>query len=375
MTPSKIHLCLIGIVLLVASAAISFAADPSDTTYVRFNTNLGNIDVQLFSHETPNTVANFLTYVDGIQNNPAYTYNNSLIHRSIPGFIIQGGGFAVPNGALPITAIPTPANPLLSEYGISNTRGTIAMALTSAGKDSASNNWFFNLVANTFLDNSSDGGPFTVFGTVANSGSLAVMDLIAAQPTYDASTLYTQLYGSSIGPAFTNVPLINYVSGTPTVQNLVVINSVTRLTVQTFATWQSAKFTPTQQANASFISPTATPFNDGVPNLLKYLFDINPSAPMTAHDRSLLPKVGMTPVNGTNVATLTFREYAQKIDASFTVQTSSDLVAWSSVSHPTIVQMSTDSTNSGSGPADPVVQVQVPASGTKQFLRLQVTQP
>ncbi len=63
----------------------------ADTTYVRFNTTLGNIDVQLLSDEAPLTVANFLQYVDHSD------YSNSFFHRSISGFIIQGGGFNIPS--------------------------------------------------------------------------------------------------------------------------------------------------------------------------------------------------------------------------------------------------------------------------------------
>src|SRR5579863_7845321 len=78
---------------------------------VQFATNLGNINVQLLPASAPKTVANFLAYVN------AGAYNNSIIHRSVPGFIFQGGGFQVQNNSI----VPIPANPpVVNEFGVSN---------------------------------------------------------------------------------------------------------------------------------------------------------------------------------------------------------------------------------------------------------------
>jgi cyclophilin family peptidyl-prolyl cis-trans isomerase len=82
---------------------------------VRFSSNVGEIDMELFDTETPLTVANFLSYVN------AGRYNQSLIHRSVPGFVIQGGGFGL-NGT---TVLPVTTNAAVqNEPGISNLRGT-----------------------------------------------------------------------------------------------------------------------------------------------------------------------------------------------------------------------------------------------------------
>ena len=178
---------------------------------VRFHTTLGDIDVILAPETTPLTVANFLDYV----NNGGYT--NSIFHRSVPGFVIQAGGYTlVGNG--PVTSAHS--SPVKSEYKTSNTRGTIAMALSgnSAGTDinSATNQWFFNTVDNS---GSLDTQKFTVFGQVANDAGLAVMDAIAAVPVY---------IGSS--PVFAQIPLINYNSrGNVVAANYVLVKSIVKL--------------------------------------------------------------------------------------------------------------------------------------------------
>ena len=172
---------------------------------VRFHTSLGDIDVQLDSTNAPKTVTNFLGYVN------RGDYSNSIFHRSVPGFIIQGGGYYVAGGQVQL--IPAQAA-VVNEYHTSNVRGTIAMAKLGNDPNSATDEWFFNLANNSSnLDNQNGG--FTVFGTVANSQSLAVMDAIAALQVVNA------------GSPFDNLPVINYTSGTVTVNNLVYVNSIT----------------------------------------------------------------------------------------------------------------------------------------------------
>jgi hypothetical protein len=115
-------------------------------------------------------------------------------------------------------------------------------------------------------------------------------------------------------------------------------------------------------------APTDTPENDGVPNLLKYLYDINPTRPMTAADRAALPTLGVTTTNGTEYLTLTYRQNSEVPDLTITPQTSTDLVNWTSTPAPT--QVGTDAVT-----GDPIMQVAVPLTGGKQFLRLQVSGP
>ncbi len=332
-----------------------------DTTFVQINTSLGNINVQLFSTEAPNTVANFLTYVN------SGAYNSSIIHRSIPGFVIQGGGYTVINNQLN----PVPANAAInSEAGVPNTRGTLAMAL-STGPNSGTNQWFFNLVANPNLDvatynGQSTGGPFTVFGMVADSASLAVMDAIAGVPIYNASAAPPV----GLGGAFANLPLIGYDSTLGLqAQNFVYINSITPIQ-QSFSTWQSTNFTQDQLNDSTVSGPTVSAVGDGVTNLLKYVCNINPAAPMSTTDRAKLPTVGTTMVGGTTYVTLSYHQLLSLSGVTVGIQTSSDLQTWTTVQQPRIVQTGADFSTTG----DPIFQFQVPMSGTKTYVRMILTQ-
>ena len=177
---------------------------------VRFHTNLGDIDVALLNTAAPNTVANFLMYVS------QGSYNNSVIHRSVPGFIFQGGGFQLQNGSL--VAIPQ-GSPVVNEFSVSNTRGTLAMAKLGSDPNSATNQWFFNEGNNAAnLDNQNGG--FTVFGRIISAAGLAVMDQIAAVPVPSPGPLPSP---------FDQIPLINYDSGTVQPANFVTVLSVTQL--------------------------------------------------------------------------------------------------------------------------------------------------
>ncbi len=180
-------------------------------TTVRMHTTLGDIDVQLMDTSAPATVANFLNYVS------AGAYSNTFIHRGIPGFIVQGGGFRWDDATTIVSGIP--ANlPVINEYSAarSNLRGTIAMAKLGSDPNSATNQWFFNLADNAANLDSQNGG-FTVFGQLSGNG-MQVVDAIAALPVTNA------------GGNFANLPL----AGTPTGgaisgKNLVMITGISVL--------------------------------------------------------------------------------------------------------------------------------------------------
>lgn len=175
----------------------------ASATVVRMATVLGDIDIELFDTAAPLTVANFMNYVnDG-------DYTNSFIHRSVPGFIIQGGGFTFDNNL--VTAIPKDA-PVVNEFGASNTRGTVAMAKLAGDPNSATSEWFFNLADNSANLDTQNGG-FTVFGQVLGNG-MDIVDAIAALSIVNAN-----------GP-FTNLPVINYTGGEIQQNNLVMINNI-----------------------------------------------------------------------------------------------------------------------------------------------------
>jgi uncharacterized protein (TIGR03437 family) len=194
----------------------------TNPTY-RFATNVGNIDVTLTPSVAPATVANFLSYVN------SGAYNNTIFHRSVPGFVIQGGGFQYQGGSVITTATTAPVT---NEFNVSNTTGTIAMAKLSGSPNSATSQWFFNLANNGTNGNALDStnGGYTVFGKVANAASLAVMNKIATVPVYDCSGDGGVCPLSSTNSAFTNLPLSsgNYVLVTSIQQiNLLSISGIT----------------------------------------------------------------------------------------------------------------------------------------------------
>src|SRR5690606_16543663 len=142
----------------------------ANATTVQIQTVLGDIEVNLFDKQTPKTVENFLAYVE------SGAYSDSIIHRSVPDFIVQGGGFEF-NEAWPPIAIPQSPT-VVNEPVFSNVRGTIAMAKLGNNPNSATNQWFINLKNNSGnLDNQNGG--FTVFGQVTGNG-MAIIDAIAA---------------------------------------------------------------------------------------------------------------------------------------------------------------------------------------------------
>ena len=195
---------------LIVSFGILAAIALAQETTVRFKTNLGDIDVLMLRDSAPLTVANFLGYVS------RGDYSNTVFHRSVPGFIVQGGGFNTSLGRI------NELSSVRNEYRESNLRGTVAMAKLGTSANSATNQWFFNLANNSANLNNQNGG-FTVFGRVVNSAGLGIMDRIASVPLYN------------LGGAFDAIPLQNYRAGQqPTASNYIVVQSITVLGAATF---------------------------------------------------------------------------------------------------------------------------------------------
>ena len=140
---------------------------------ILFETTLGNITIELFETDAPETTANFKQYVeDGF-------YNGTIFHRVIDGFMIQGGGFE------PGMIQKDTRDPISNEAssGLSNNRGTIAMARTM-DPHSATAQFFINVTDNDFLNFRSetpDGFGYCVFGRVFDG--LDVVDAIKAVET------------------------------------------------------------------------------------------------------------------------------------------------------------------------------------------------
>lgn len=143
------------------------------------------MDMAIFSNRTPITRQNFLKYVtDG-------DYNNSFVHRSVPGFVIQGGASRVINNS--IQAVPTDP-PISNEFGISNTLGTISMAKLGGDPDSATSQWFVSLGANSDILDPQNSG-FTVFGRMTRStlGNAQIFGDPSTFPIFDYGGIYAEL--------------------------------------------------------------------------------------------------------------------------------------------------------------------------------------
>lgn len=160
----------------------------ASATTVQFQTPMGNFEVNLYDKTTPETVKNFLAYVN------AGAFTNSIVHRSVPGFVIQGGGYKYDETSKSLKTVTKNAA-VVNEPVYSNVRGTISMAKTSDNVNSATNQWFFNLADNsTKLDNQNGG--FTAFGQVISG--IDVLDQIANLNRYN--------WGSPLN----EIPLRNY---------------------------------------------------------------------------------------------------------------------------------------------------------------------
>jgi len=186
--------------LLVASVA--------SAQVVRFETSVGDFDMVLNPTNNPllqGHVDNLISYVD------AKRYNCSVINRADTGFVLQMGSF-MPNTLRPPTTVegfknittfaPIEGHPA-AETGLSNTVGTVAMALPGDGmggtnQDAGTSSFFVNLTSNTFLD-----PDFTVFAEISNMTTInAIMALDTVDLTQDPS------FGAGAGNlAFTDVPL------------------------------------------------------------------------------------------------------------------------------------------------------------------------
>lgn len=226
-------------------------------------------------------------------------------------------------------------------------------------------------------------GQFTVTRTGSTLASLAVNYSVGG--TAVSNTDYSALPGSVTIPAGASSATItvNPLSNPQTTANLTLQLTLTSsiagvlidpvpatMTISEakpvmFGAWEASFPNPLTGASAALL---ATPWNDGIPNLLKYVFDIDPSVPMTSADRAALPTVGAATIGETSYLTLTYREYAGLTGITVNAQTSPDLQTWTTVMNPTIFVTGIDPAT-----GDPIMQVQV--AGTSGFIRLSVVSP
>ena len=195
---------------------------PAQATIVRMDIAIGGdqppqeVYIELFDQQTPVTVANFLNYIEN--SNLERRYDGTFFHRSVPGFIVQGGGYLYDPATGPFdTSIPHISTdaPIINEFdpSRSNLRGTIAMAKLAGDPDSATSEWFINTADNSAnLDNQNGG--FTVFGRVLGQ-DMSVIDTIAG------------LSVENQGGVFQELPTTRDFSGSPpTTADLVILNRV-----------------------------------------------------------------------------------------------------------------------------------------------------
>jgi cyclophilin family peptidyl-prolyl cis-trans isomerase len=176
---SKTVWVILGLAVLVGAAFLPLLITPAEgeqNVFVIIDTSLGQMKVELFTDKAPVTVKNFLSYVD------EKFYDGTIFHRVIPGFMIQGGGY------MPGLQEKKTRGGIKNEAGngLSNKRGTIAMARTSE-PNSATAQFFINVVDNTKLDRAyaADGVGYCVFGRVIEG--MDVADKIVSVPTHSVA--------------------------------------------------------------------------------------------------------------------------------------------------------------------------------------------
>jgi cyclophilin family peptidyl-prolyl cis-trans isomerase len=165
----------LSLILTLVCGCVGETTDETTTTTIKMNeilvfeTNKGVFEVELYRDTAPETVENFLAYVmEG-------HYDGTVFHRVIDGFMIQGGGFT-PDGVQKQTHAPIK---LESNNGLSNEKGTIAMARTMV-PDSATSQFYINTVDNDFLDYKPNNPGYAVFGRVV-SGMDTIMGISKAE--------------------------------------------------------------------------------------------------------------------------------------------------------------------------------------------------
>jgi cyclophilin family peptidyl-prolyl cis-trans isomerase len=169
---SSLLIAAVALVIAMPAQAKPKKAKEEKNPVVLIKTSLGDIKVELDAKNAPISTANFMKYVN------EKFYDGTIFHRVIPGFMIQGGGLDKSMNEKPTH------DPIKNEgqNGLKNTRGTIAMARTNV-LDSATSQFFINVVDNPFLDYPSGGG-YAVFGKVISG--MDTVDKIRQVPTGNA---------------------------------------------------------------------------------------------------------------------------------------------------------------------------------------------
>lgn len=158
---------------LISSLSLASTLTFANTT-VQMKTTVGDVQIELFDDKAPISTANFKKYVT------SNFYKGTIFHRVIPNFMVQGGGFSTQMQEKP--TLPPIKNE--ASNGLSNKRGTLAMARTN-DPNSASSQFFINVVDNKFLDAAPGNIGYAVFGKVTKG--MDVVDKMVKVPTTQVS--------------------------------------------------------------------------------------------------------------------------------------------------------------------------------------------
>ncbi len=171
--------------ILAMGLLIGLASTAQANTNVRISTNYGDFSLELFDTAAPATVQNFLNYVNSGAYNQTYFHRLEKTNELFK--VLQGGGYRFVPFQGPVEVPEAP--PVVNEYGVPNTRGTIAMAKFNGDPDSATTQWFINLTDNSESLSETNNGGFTVFGTVLGDG-MTVVDAITELQVYPLGTTH-----------------------------------------------------------------------------------------------------------------------------------------------------------------------------------------
>lgn len=157
-------------ILISTALLIGSVTAMAENKMVEMETSLGTIEIELFNDKAPISAANFENYAS------ANFYNGTIFHRVIPNFMVQGGGLDK-DMKQKQTQAPIKNE---SDNGLKNVRGTLAMARLNA-PDSASSQFFINVVDNHFLDRSERNAGYAVFGQVVKG--MEIVEQMIEMPT------------------------------------------------------------------------------------------------------------------------------------------------------------------------------------------------
>jgi peptidyl-prolyl cis-trans isomerase A (cyclophilin A) len=159
---------------LLTPPAVLAQTQPSQQPKVRISTNMGDFEAELYADKAPKTVSNFVQYVQDKH------YDGTIFHRVIAGFMVQGGGYDAQYREKKTRPPVAHEGRQALAAGLKNTTGTLAMARTN-DPQSATAQFFINVVDNAFLDPSFQSFGYTVFGKVTSG--MDVVQKIRNTPT------------------------------------------------------------------------------------------------------------------------------------------------------------------------------------------------